>query len=282
VEVGGKELFFSDDAKSGATQFVSASDIAAIAAVKRTGPARATSATGGRLVSLVDGKEYTIPASGATIGREASCEIVVAQSEVSRRHAMVVPADDGYIVKDLSANGVLVNGQKVNQQQVLARADVIRVGTEEFRFYADVKPAAKPSPVAAAPAPPAPVAPTPAAAAPTAPAAPPRPAAPPAAPRPAAPAQPTPPAAGAAQPPARPVAPTPVEAPRAVPQATPRAPTPRAPAAKQAPPKKAPAAPAPVAAKPSEPVKKGTPAWVWLVLLLVVGGATAYFLYGRG
>src|SRR5438046_513666 len=59
VEVAGTELLFSDDKKVGATQYVSASEVAGIAA-KRSGPARATAATGGRLVSLVDGKEYSI------------------------------------------------------------------------------------------------------------------------------------------------------------------------------------------------------------------------------
>lgn len=286
VEVAGKELFFADDAKSGATQFVSASDIAAIAAVKRTGPARATAATGGRLVSLVDGKEYSIPSTGATIGREASCDIVVAQSEVSRKHAMVAPADDGYIIKDLSANGVLVNGQKVNQQQVLARSDVIRVGTEEFRFYADVKPAAKPTPAAAAtPSAPSPVTSAPAAAPaakpPAAPAAARPPAAPaapahptPAAPAPRAPAAPTP-VAGQPAAPAKPTAPKPAAAPHAA--------TPAHAPAKQPAPKKA-AAPSPAAAKSAAEAtpKKGTPAWIWVVLLVVVAGAAAYFLYGRG
>src|SRR5207253_8118043 len=65
VEVAGAEILFSEDKKVGATQFVSASDIAGIAA-KRAGPARATGTTGGRLVSLVDGKEYQIPNEGVT------------------------------------------------------------------------------------------------------------------------------------------------------------------------------------------------------------------------
>src|SRR5262245_32500842 len=54
VEIGGKELLFAEDAKVGNTAFISAAEIASIAQ-KRSGPARATSATGGRLVSLVDG-----------------------------------------------------------------------------------------------------------------------------------------------------------------------------------------------------------------------------------
>ena len=65
VEIAGKELLFADDSKSGDTAFVSAADIAAILASKRSGPARATAATGGRLVSLVDGKEYSIPPRGS-------------------------------------------------------------------------------------------------------------------------------------------------------------------------------------------------------------------------
>src|SRR4051812_7817013 len=187
VEVAGKELFFADDAKTGATQFVSASEVAAIAA-KRSGPARATASTGGRLVSLVDGKEYPIPDGGVVIGRDASADVVVAQTSVSRRHAQVMPSANGYVVNDLSTNGIFVNGEKVNASQSLSRADVIRVGTEEFRFYADVagagaKPAAAPiaaAPVAAPVAPPAP---------PRAPASPPTPPARPATPPPAPVAQ---------------------------------------------------------------------------------------------
>ncbi len=138
VEVAGLELRYADDAKGGATQFVSASDIAAIAGAKRAGSARATAASGGRLVSLVDGKEYAIPDMGIVFGRDAACDVVVAQSEVSRRHAEIVPDEHGYMVRDTSANGLYVNGDRVVGSHRLARSDVLRIGTEEFRFYADV------------------------------------------------------------------------------------------------------------------------------------------------
>lgn len=159
VEIGGRELFYTDDSKAGATQFVSASDVAEIAA-KRSGPARATAATGGRLVSLVDGKEYSIPAAGITIGRDATSGVVVAQNEVSRKHAEVAPVEGGYEVRDFSANGVYVNGLRIDKPTILSRSDVIKVGSEEFRFYADVLAATPKSVAPAAPAPPAaPVAP---------------------------------------------------------------------------------------------------------------------------
>ena len=138
IEVAGLELRYADDAKAGATQFVSASEIAAMAGAKRTGAARATAASGGRLVSLVDGKEYAVADGGLVFGREASCDVVIAQNEVSRRHAEIVVGEDGYLVRDLSANGLYVNGERVQGSQKLARADVLRIGSEEFRFYADV------------------------------------------------------------------------------------------------------------------------------------------------
>lgn len=155
VEIGGCELLYSEDSKAGATQFVSATTVAAMEQ-KRSGPARATAATGGRLVSLFDGKEYSVPADGISIGRDASCGVVVAQNEVSRNHAQVAPVAGGYEIRDLSANGVFVNGMRIDKTQMLSRADVIRIGTEELRFYADIPVATVAKPAAAtkpAPAP---------------------------------------------------------------------------------------------------------------------------------
>jgi pSer/pThr/pTyr-binding forkhead associated (FHA) protein len=137
VEIAGHELFFSDDAKSGATQYVPKSEIAALAR-KRGGVARATGVTGGRLVSLVDGKEYAIADRGISLGRDASSDVVIAQNEVSRRHAEIVVGEEGYVVHDYSTNGVYVNGARVEKSQLLARSDIVRIGDEEFRFYADV------------------------------------------------------------------------------------------------------------------------------------------------
>jgi hypothetical protein len=268
IEIAGKELFFADDAKVGATQFVSASDVAAIAA-KRTGPARATASTGGRLVSLVDGKEYPIPDDGVVIGRDASADVVVAQTSVSRRHAQVTPSANGYVVNDLSTNGIFVNGEKVNGSQSLSRADVIRVGTEEFRFYADVAGAGA-KPVAAAP----PVVAAPAAAAPA----------------------PKPMPAPATPPPQRPVTPSasqaPVTAPRpATPPAAPvaaaspaKAPTPKAPApplAKAPPPATRAKEAAEEAAREPVTMKKGIPSWAGILVIVAVAAVAAYFIWMR-
>lgn len=138
VEVGGLELRFAEDARGGVTQFMSSAAMAALGGARRSGSARETVASGGRVISLVDGKEYEVPDTGVVIGRDASCDIVVAQNEVSRRHAEILPGEGGYVVRDVSANGVLVNGERVQGSHRLMRSDVLCIGTEEFRFYADV------------------------------------------------------------------------------------------------------------------------------------------------
>ena len=172
IEIAGHELFYAEDTKAGTTRHVMQSEVRSILE-KRPGAARATIGSGGRLVSLVDGKEYIVSERGLTIGRDASSDVVVAQTEVSRKHAEIVPSERGYLIHDHSTNGVYVNGVRVLQSQVLSRSDVVRVGSEEFRFYADVMisgsmpKASMPmaTPPTAAPAAPAPVAaPAPAAA----------------------------------------------------------------------------------------------------------------------
>src|SRR5687768_5644903 len=138
IEIGGVELLFGDDRSAGSTQYLGMPR----GTTRTSAPAmeRPTATTGGRLVSLVDGREYAISSAGVTIGRDASCEIVVPSTEVSRRHAMVAPGDGGYVLSDLSTNGVLVNGERVNRTRVLGRGDLVRIGGEEFRFHADQAP----------------------------------------------------------------------------------------------------------------------------------------------
>jgi FHA domain-containing protein len=137
IDVAGQELRFSDDSTEGKTQYVSSEEISRLAERPSSPPIRGAP-TGGRLVSLVDGKEYPVGPAGVTIGRDAGSDIVVAERQVSRKHAVVAPSPRGYEIQDHSSNGVYVNGSRVAKAQILNRSDVIRVGTEEFRFHADV------------------------------------------------------------------------------------------------------------------------------------------------
>src|SRR3989454_926912 len=87
---------------------------------------------------------------------EAGSDVVVVGKDVSRRHAEIVQTPKGYLLVDSSTNGSFVNDERVEGQRILARADVIRIGEEQFRFYADAAPAAGPPPPPQGPAPSAP------------------------------------------------------------------------------------------------------------------------------
>lgn len=135
VQVGGVELVVVDDLKAGTTRMADATALRAATAQPAASPARA--ATGGRLVSLSDGREYLLADAPLVFGREAGCDVVIDSTEVSRRHAVIVVRPEGYVLEDTSANGVLVNGERVGERRTLSRGDVLRFGSAEFRFYAD-------------------------------------------------------------------------------------------------------------------------------------------------
>jgi pSer/pThr/pTyr-binding forkhead associated (FHA) protein len=140
VEIAGQELLFVDERRSGSTQYLQAvTPESADDSGARPGR-KATTGTGGRLVSLDDGREYVVAGKSIAVGRDASCDVVVTSKNVSRRHAEVMPTPKGYLVIDSSTNGTLVNGQRIDGQQLLARGDVIKCGEYEFRFYADLVP----------------------------------------------------------------------------------------------------------------------------------------------
>src|SRR5437867_1221827 len=154
VEVGGHELTFVDERRSGSTQFVKAFTPATAAGQPKAGAKPpAIGVTGGRVVSLTDGREYVIAAASLVFGREAGCDVVVSGKDVSRRHAEIVQTPKGYLLVDTSTTGTFVNEERVEGQRILARTDVIRLGEEQFRFYADAA-----SATAAPPPPPGPAA----------------------------------------------------------------------------------------------------------------------------
>jgi pSer/pThr/pTyr-binding forkhead associated (FHA) protein len=158
VEVAGQELTFVDERRSGSTQYVQAMNLPqamerAKAEAKGGAGGKVTVNTGGRVVSLTDGREYAIAGASLVFGRDASCDVVVTGKDVSRRHAEIMQTPKGYLLVDSSTNGTSVNDARVEGQRLLARADVITIGDEKFRFYADTAAPAPPSPPPASPQP---------------------------------------------------------------------------------------------------------------------------------
>lgn len=142
VLIGQHELLFVDERRSGSTQYIQAVNPALLAqaqgAVASAKPRPPTAGTGGRVVSLTDGREYVITGTSMVFGRDAGCHVVITERNVSRRHCEIVSTPKGYLLIDSSTNGTFLNGERVEGQKLLARGDVIKIGNEEFRFYADV------------------------------------------------------------------------------------------------------------------------------------------------
>lgn len=63
-----------------------------------------------------------------TIGRNPQCDIFLNDMTVSRSHAVIEPAGDGYVITDDSSfNGVWVNNDNVEARE-LAPGDVVQIG----------------------------------------------------------------------------------------------------------------------------------------------------------
>lgn len=138
IEIGSHALLVVDPERAGSTQLFDSGAFADL--VPPPGSKATRNSTGGRLVCLTDGREYSVGSGPLSFGRDAGSDVVVAGNDVSRNHAEIRSDPDGYILLDTSVNGTYVNGERIGKTHLLARADVIRIGNDEFRFYAEVAP----------------------------------------------------------------------------------------------------------------------------------------------
>ncbi len=99
-------------------------------AVESAGGARRAKA-----LLVLSGRRMLLPPGGAEVGRSRDCDIVLDDSSISRRHAEVRPAAQGWTIEDLeSTNGVRVNGIAVHGSQRLHTGDRIEMGSTEMFF----------------------------------------------------------------------------------------------------------------------------------------------------
>jgi pSer/pThr/pTyr-binding forkhead associated (FHA) protein len=78
---------------------------------------------------------FPLPTQGGSIGRDSARDLALtADAMVSRRHAVIEPEGDSFVLRDDgSSNGTFVNGQRI-QQHLLQPGDEIRVGASALRF----------------------------------------------------------------------------------------------------------------------------------------------------
>ncbi len=83
----------------------------------------------------LNGQRWPIK-NNAIVGREATCEIVVPDRQVSRHHARVTLTDEGYQLEDLgSKNGTHYNGQPLETPVLLNDGDIIQIAlAQQFIF----------------------------------------------------------------------------------------------------------------------------------------------------
>ena len=89
-----------------------------------------------RALLVAEGRRHVVPPAGALVGRSRDCDVVLADANVSRRHAEVRPGATGsWTIADLgSTNGVRVNGRQIAGAEPLAAGDRIVLGTAEIAF----------------------------------------------------------------------------------------------------------------------------------------------------
>ena len=90
----------------------------------------------GRYLAIPDGDEVVLLPLGrlTRIGRRATSDIVLDDSTVSRRHALVLERGSGYVIADdRSLNGVFVNGERVREAP-LRHGDEVRIGDRIMRY----------------------------------------------------------------------------------------------------------------------------------------------------
>lgn len=69
------------------------------------------------------------------IGRDDSNDVVLKDRFISKKHARIIKDQGIYFIEDLnSANGIYLNGEKINEAIELKDKDLIDIGQVEFLF----------------------------------------------------------------------------------------------------------------------------------------------------
>ena len=89
------------------------------------------------VLSLTNGQRIELHEGHYVLGRHLENDIVLNDTNVSRKHSEFVCAAGEVVVRDLgSTNGTKVNGVLITGEQLLQHGDVINFGTAQVRFEA--------------------------------------------------------------------------------------------------------------------------------------------------
>lgn len=82
------------------------------------------------------GKVYPLDKPEMVIGRDLTVDVVISDSEISRKHAHLTLQAVGYVIEDLgSTNGTVVNGERLSSPHPLKSGEVITLGEHVTLLY---------------------------------------------------------------------------------------------------------------------------------------------------
>jgi pSer/pThr/pTyr-binding forkhead associated (FHA) protein len=75
------------------------------------------------------GRRWSIEADSLIVGRDTTCDLVLAERQISRQHVRIKRVAEVYYIEDLdSKNGTWVNNQPLKGERVLKDGDEINLG----------------------------------------------------------------------------------------------------------------------------------------------------------
>ncbi|MDO5026610.1 MAG: FHA domain-containing protein [Tissierellia bacterium] len=91
------------------------------------------------LLSSGEGEENAIElfemGEFTSIGRDFDNDLILEDSLVSRRHAIIIWKNDGFYLEDMkSSNGTYLNGERIFEVRKLEDEDVLSFGAYQYRF----------------------------------------------------------------------------------------------------------------------------------------------------
>ncbi len=136
IEFDACHLTFTTDNAGAATITSTTQGGKANGSVVRAEPATPmlSSSVRARMVKVGTGDSIELGNFRIVVGRDATADFVLTGMDVSRRHFSVTPVQGGYLLRDESANGTVINGSRVCGTYLLGHGDVLRLGEEDLRF----------------------------------------------------------------------------------------------------------------------------------------------------
>ena len=88
-----------------------------------------------KLINTVNGDSFPIVSRETSIGRHKNCDIILNYPTVSRMHAVIICAKDGWYISAIrSGTDVIVNGNPVEKKSLLVSGDKITLGSINLIF----------------------------------------------------------------------------------------------------------------------------------------------------